>query len=93
MADQKKTHVSDGTAASEAKSGHDTRCKTSVTELDEKGPESRRRGDGTADRLTVGDVAWVVRHSWQPRPSVQGVHQGQGLFEVRNPEVLEQGEL
>ena len=69
------------------------RCKTSVTELDEKGPESRRRGDGTADRLTVGDVAGVVRHSWQPRPSIQGVHQGQGLFEVRIPEVLEQGEL
>ena len=66
---QKKTHVSDGTAASEAKSGHDTRCKTSVTELDEKGPESRRRGDGTADRVTVGDVAWVVRHSCQPRSS------------------------
>ena len=70
------------------------RCKTSVTELDEKGPGSRRRGDGTADRVTVGDVAWVVvRHSCQPRSSIQGVHQGQGLFEVRNPEVLEQGEL
>ena len=45
------------------------RCKTSVTELDEEGSESRRRGDGTADRLTVGDVAWVVRHSCQPRSS------------------------
>ena len=69
------------------------RCKTSVTELDEKGPGSRRRVDGTADRVTVGDVAWVVRHSCQPRSSIQGVHQGQELFEVRNPEVLEQGEL
>ena len=64
-----------------------------MTELDEKGPESRRRGDGTADRVTVGDVAWVVRHSCQPRSSIQGVLQGQELFEVRNPEVLEQGEL
>ena len=45
------------------------RCKTSVTELDEKGPGSRRRVGGTADRVTVGDVAWVVRHSCQPRSS------------------------
>ena len=70
-----------------------TRCKTSVTELDEKGPGSRRRVDGRADRVTVGDVAWVVRHSCQPRSSIQGVHQGQGLLEVRIPEVLEQGEM
>ena len=46
------------------------RCKTSVTELDEKGLGSGRRGDGTAAaRVTVGDVAWVVRHSCQPRSS------------------------
>ena len=70
------------------------RCKTSVTELDEKGPGSIRRGDGTADRVTVGDVAWVVRHSCQPRSS-RGVSGPMhfGLLKVRNPEVPERGEV